>query len=167
MFPIPRPEFVVLYNGVDEMQDEQTLKLSDMFAKYGKKNPIELELKVKIFNINKGRNTAIAKRSATLQGYEQFIHMVRKYQKECTDFKDAVLKAITYCTKRNILKDFLLNHSKEVINMLTKEWNLKDAVRVGREEGREKTLEEIQKLIKQGITDANEILKMLEKKIKK
>ena len=49
---IPRPEFIVLYNGRNEMPDTQTLKLSEMFAKYGEKNPIELELEVKIYNIN-------------------------------------------------------------------------------------------------------------------
>src|SRR5215470_14761135 len=70
---IPRPEFIVLYNGVDDAPKIQTLKLSDMFAKYGETNPIELELAVKVYNINEGRNPEMAKRSATLNGYEQFI----------------------------------------------------------------------------------------------
>ena len=70
---IPRPEFIVLYNGKDEAPDMQTMRLSDMFAKYGEENPIELELEVKVYNINKGRNTEIAQRSATLDGYKDIV----------------------------------------------------------------------------------------------
>ena len=57
---IPRPEFYVLYNGVDSRPDTQTLKLSDMFKSvddlgFEKSDPV-LELQVKVLNINEGRN---------------------------------------------------------------------------------------------------------------
>ncbi|MDR0306400.1 MAG: Rpn family recombination-promoting nuclease/putative transposase [Chitinispirillales bacterium] len=175
LITIPRPEFIVLYNGKDEMQDKQTLRLSDMFARYDQKNPVELELEVKIYNINRGKNIQIAQRSATLESYELFIYMVREYQKECDTLENAVSKAITYCISRNILGDFLQVHSSEVINMLVKEWKLEEALKIrelegiergieiGEERGKEKTLKELEELIKQGVEVA-ELLKKLQEK---
>jgi hypothetical protein len=54
---IPRPEFIVLYNGTFPYPDEKTLKLSDSFedpASLGlSKNALpELELTVKVYKIN-------------------------------------------------------------------------------------------------------------------
>ena len=39
MLTIPRPEFIVLYNGPDEVKDEVILNLSDMFARQDKQSP--------------------------------------------------------------------------------------------------------------------------------
>ena len=161
---IPRPEFIVLYNGRNEMPDTQTLKLSDMFAKYGEKNPIELELEVRIYNINKGRNTEIARRSATLNGYELFVYMVRKYEKETKNLEEAIIFAINECISRNILKEFLQAHSSEVRNMVFTEWKTEEAQKVwkqeGKEEGREEGAKELAELIKKGIP-LDEALKIL------
>ena len=172
---IPRPEFIVLYNGIEDAPDVQTLKLSDMFAKYGENNPIELELEVKVYNINKGRNPQIAQRSATLSGYEFFVQRVREYQKETKDLREAISRAINDCINRNILETFLKNHGSEVTNMLLTEWKFEDALRVreqeGREEGEEKGKKKVAKTLKSmgmGVEDiakatglsVDEILKM-------
>ena len=133
---IPRPEFIVLYNGKDEMPDEQILKLSDMFAEYGEKNPIELELEVKVYNINNGRNPQMAQRSVTLSGYELFISKVREFEKEADDLEGAISKAITYCIERNILETFLTKHGSEVLNMMLTEWKLEDALKVREKESK-------------------------------
>jgi len=135
---IPRPEFVVLYNGKDKMPPTQILRLSDMFAQYGTKNPIELDLEVKVYNINKGYNPEMAKRSTTLDGYELFVYKVREFEKETKDLKEAITLAINYCVERNILKTFLKTHGSEVINMVLTEWKLEDALRVREQEGIEK-----------------------------
>ena len=47
---IPRPEFIVLYNGVREMPDYQEMKLSDNF--YDHEAETGLQLTVKVYNIN-------------------------------------------------------------------------------------------------------------------
>jgi len=158
---IPRPEFVVLYNGKDKAPDVQTLKLSDMFAKYGAVNPIELELEVKVYNINKGRNPEMAKRSTTLDGYELFVYKVRQFEKETKDLKKAITLAINYCVERNILKTFLKTHGSEVINMVLTEWKLEDALKVreqeGREEGRKERDIEIAKSLKAKGMSVNDI----------
>jgi len=131
---IPRPEFYVLYNGEDERPDEEVLKLSDMFAKHGKENPINLELLVRVYNINKGRNPEIASRSATLNGYEVFIAKAREYEKTMPR-ENAIDRATEECIKEGILVNYLKKHRKAVRNMLTTEWKLKDALKVREMEG--------------------------------
>ncbi|MDR2729098.1 MAG: Rpn family recombination-promoting nuclease/putative transposase [Chitinispirillales bacterium] len=159
---IPRPEFIVLYNGKDEMPDEQILKLSDMFAEYGETNPIELELVVKVYNINNGRNPQMAKRSVTLSGYELFISKVREFEKEADDLKEAISQAINYCIERNVLETFLKTHGREVLNMMLTEWKFEDALRVSREEGqREEKIKFAQKM-KDKRMSVNEIAELTE-----
>ena len=135
---IPRPEFIVLYNGEDKYPDENTLKLSDMFAEYEEKCPIELELEVKVYNINKGHNTELVKKSVTLDGYEEFISVIRNHEKQGMEREVAITKAVKDCISRNVLKKFLETNSSEVINMLLTEWKMEDALRVREEEGMQK-----------------------------
>ncbi|MDR2257543.1 MAG: Rpn family recombination-promoting nuclease/putative transposase, partial [Treponema sp.] len=54
---VPRPEFIVLYNGVEPYPDESVLRLSGSFEESGL--PVlsaapALELAVKVYNINEG-----------------------------------------------------------------------------------------------------------------
>ncbi|MDR1627136.1 MAG: Rpn family recombination-promoting nuclease/putative transposase [Spirochaetia bacterium] len=84
---IPRPEFIVLYNGVEPYPDENTLKLSDAFeeaASFGipHTQPPDLELTVKVYNINQGHNESIIRRSEKLGGYSALIARVREFEAE-------------------------------------------------------------------------------------
>jgi len=150
MITIPKPEFIVLYNGEDEAPDEQILRLSDMFAKYGKKSPTELELTVKVLNINKGHNIEIAARSLILSDYGTFIDVVREYRKNAIDLSTAMKLAVKECIRRNVLENFLKANVSEVINMLFGEWNLDKALEVRDMEGRRKTADEVLDLIDHG-----------------
>jgi len=131
---LPRPEFVVLYNGKEEYPDKKELKLSDMFAEYGEENPVNLELTVQVYNINKGRNPQFAARSATLDEYEIFVAKVHENEKTMSK-KEAIIKAIKDCSDKGILKEFLRKHSAEVVNMLLREFSMKEAQEVWFEEG--------------------------------
>jgi hypothetical protein len=148
---LPLPEFIVLYNGKERYPDEVVLKLSDAFRDpselgLGLKMEVPLELKVKVYNINPGHNDAIIRRCKTLGGYSAFIGKVREHEREGKSREEAIKEAIRDCIKKNILKEFLEIHSKEVMNMLMTEWNWDDALAVskeeGIEEGREKGREE-------------------------
>ncbi|MCL2100101.1 MAG: hypothetical protein FWH22_00105 [Fibromonadales bacterium] len=130
---IPKPEFIVLYNGDEDMPDEQILKLSDMYPFPCDDYPNTLNLSVKVININKGRNEELASRSETLNGYEYFVYLVKEYSKTL-DRNSAIERAIDDCIRQDVLKRFLELHSYEVRNMLLTEWNMKDALRVEREE---------------------------------
>jgi len=78
------------------------------------------------------------------------------YLEEFENLEDAVEKAIKFCEKHDIMKEFLKVHGSEVLNMLLEEWNTEDAIAFAREESREETREEERayflKLLDQGLT---------------
>ena len=140
---IPVPEFIVLYNGKEPYPDYAELQISDLYAAACdlqpagiKAAPHALELRVRVYNINDGRNREFLEKSSTLNEYSIFVGKVREYAK-VMPFEDAMKAAIDYCIKNNILKSFLEKHSSEVFNMLLTEWNTEEAIAVSREEGRE------------------------------
>ncbi|MDR0586639.1 MAG: Rpn family recombination-promoting nuclease/putative transposase, partial [Treponema sp.] len=149
---IPRPEFIVLYNGTDPYPDEATLKLSEAFediASLGipQKRPPDLELTVKVYNINRGHNEPIIRRCKRLEGYSALIAKVREFEAEQAgdrkphrlsddEKEEAMTLAVRWCIAHNILKPFLESHGSEVVNMLMTEWKLEDALVIEREEGR-------------------------------
>jgi hypothetical protein len=170
---IPRPEFYVLYNGLEGYADETVLKLSDAFEDAGvfgvtEESGIALEVRVKVYNINQGHNEGLLKRSRTLGEYSAFIATVRELERELGDKAAAMKKAVKLCIEQNILKGFLKSNASEVINMLVTEWNWDDALAVrweegrakgqvegrakGRAEGRAKGWEELSQLLKEGKT---------------
>ncbi len=139
---IPNPEFFVLYNGTDPFPDTAVLRLSDLFA-----NPEDLglperthhllDLEVKIININGGRNIEIVNRCKELAEYSFFVDKVREYQRESGNLEEAIKKAVKYCEKHDILREYLKIHGSEVLKMLLEEWNMEDAIAYARKEGRE------------------------------
>jgi hypothetical protein len=131
---IPCPEFIVLYNGREELPDESVLRLSDLFEKVEGNDKIELELEVKVYNINKGRNPAIEGRCASLNGYAELVAKARENEKAGMDKAEAVKEAVKHCIREGTLGGFLREHGSEVENMLLTEWNLDDALQVCREE---------------------------------
>ena len=144
---IARPEFIVLYNGKEDFPDKKTYKLSEMFVECDKDYPINLELIVQVYNINDGRNPEFAARSKTLSGYEKFIGTIAAYEKTMSR-EEAMKKAVEDCIKRNILKEFLEANATEVINMLLKEWNMDDALRVREKDGMQKGIEQTARRMK-------------------
>jgi hypothetical protein len=143
---IPRPEFIVLYNGTAPYPDETTLKLSNSFADaavlgMGGDQLPELELAVKVYNINEGHNEAMALRCQTLNGYRAFIGKVREFEQTAGDKTAAMEQAVRYCRDHDILKEFLEEHATEVMNMLLTEWDWDTAFAVQRMEGREEGIE--------------------------
>jgi predicted transposase/invertase (TIGR01784 family) len=149
---IPYPEFIVLYNGKDECPDKQTLKLSEMFKECGEESPINMELEVKVFNINKGHNPELAQKSKTLNGYETLIETIREYSDTIGNRDEAVKKAIDDCISQNVLKEFLEKYSPEVGSMLITEWKWDEALRVREEEGVQRGMQQgMQQGIQQGM----------------
>ncbi len=69
----------------------------------------ELELIVKVININEGQNNKVLKNCKTLQEYAKLVAMIRENQKTMPISK-AVTKAVNDCIEQEILKDFPLKH---------------------------------------------------------
>jgi hypothetical protein len=160
-FTLPRPEFIVLYNGVDPFPDEKTIRLSDLFEDVSALGlpagiPPDLELVAKVYNINEGHNRDMVQKNETLSGYVLFIAKVREYEASLSGGKNpadqsredrkeiietAIIQAVHWCIENDILRPFLERNGSEVINMLFGEWKLEDALVVEREEGIEEGLE--------------------------
>ena len=139
LIKIPKPEFYILYNGKDDFPDRHELKLSDAFQEMDAPEWAGgfLELTVPVYNINEGCNDEIVEKSESLYGYVTFIAKVRRYSVMGYELEKAIELAVNDCVEHDILADFLLANASEVVNMLTVEFKMEEAVQVWREEGRE------------------------------
>jgi hypothetical protein len=156
LIKIPRPEFIVLYNGPTEAPEYWEQRLSDAFMEAEDGRTIPLDLTVKVYNINKGRNEALLQRSERLAGYAEFVAKVRE-NRSSMPLDQAVTEAVRYCVNNRILAEFLEEHGSEVMNMLLDEWNLDEAKEVWWEEGWEEGLEKgLEQGRKQGLEKGRE-----------
>jgi predicted transposase YdaD len=154
---LQRPEFLVLCNSPDVFPDFQVLRLSDSFLPVAGNTEINLELKVTVYNINKGHNAALLAKHPTLHGYAFFVDQVRQYQveeaardplgKRQDILNRAIVRAIEACKEQGILVEYWEHLNMEDKVMLAREWNLEDALAVrfreGQQEGRQEEREEI------------------------
>ncbi|MBP5385244.1 MAG: hypothetical protein J6Y57_09770 [Lachnospiraceae bacterium] len=120
------------------MRNHKTHRLSDMFVKE-EKHP-QLELIVKIVNINYGQRNKVLNSCRTLKEYAKFIAMIRENQKTMI-LKKAVTKAVDDCIARGILKEFLIRQKPRVIEMsILYEYDAEKQREFDREEGKEELL---------------------------
>ena len=148
LLDLPAPKLVVFYNGKKDAPDETILRLSDSFkSKQGGKS--DIEVKVRMLNINYGHNAELLQKCRPLYEYSWFIDRVREYSKN-TEIEQAVGKAIVEMPEDFEIRAFLKSNQAEVSNMLTAEYheiNALDLVarankKKGREEGRKVGREE-------------------------
>ena len=114
---LPAPRFVVFYNGLQNTADDLLLKLSDAYEKV-EAEP-ELELKVRLININPGRNPELMTRCRTLREYSEFVTRIRRYAVGETAIEEAVDRAVTECIAEGILADFLRSQRAEVVRTIS------------------------------------------------
>ena len=126
LLKIPTPEFYVFYNGEDPYPSNKTLKLSDAFIE----KPIEanLELTVKIININRQNRHPVLQNCKTMQEYSIFVETVRKWKE--IDTQTGFQKAVEECISNNILREYLKRKTKEVLNMLLAEYDYETDIAV-------------------------------------
>ena len=120
LLQIPTPKLVVFYNGTKDEPDEKILKLSDSFSESTRKNA-DIEVKVRMININYGRNKELMEACRPLYEYSWFIQTIRELRKRLKDIGEATGKALTVMPDDFILKPFLVEHMAEVSNMLSEE----------------------------------------------
>ena len=139
-FPIPTPQFIVIYNGTVPYPEQKTLRLSDAFI--ARDGGFALDLSVTVYNIAKGQNAEILKKSKALADYATFISIVNEYRKDGLSLDEAVKKAIHKCAEDGIMETYLDLRGSEVRNMLLTEWNMDDALKYAKVEGKEEGLAE-------------------------
>lgn len=101
---VPRPHFIVFYNGTDRQPERQTLKLSEAFLPLEANELIspDVELKTLFININKGYNEELKKNCQDLYGYMIYVDRVRENAKKYS-LELAVELAIDSCIREGIL----------------------------------------------------------------
>jgi hypothetical protein len=161
----------VLYNGGEDYPDYSELRLSDAFFRSGAKDEINLELIVKVYNVNHGHNAEIVEKCRTLREYAEFVDIVQRFKIEeraahperpAKDSDDAAMaRAITYCKRHGILVEYLSSLKGEEVVMLTQEFTLEDIHRIEVEDARDIALQEGRQ---QGISEGrNTVLSLVEK----
>ena len=157
LIKIPTPQFVVFYNGVDSQPEQQILRLSDAFEK--RQERPALELAVLVYNISLGHNQELLDTCCLLKEYAQYVEQVRTFAKEMS-FPEAVEQAVEYCIRNGILSDFLSENRAEAIAVSIFEYDEEKHIQserkewreIGREEGENKVLQLMQKLMEAGKT---------------
>ena len=135
---IPTPEFYVFYNGKEEYPENVTLRLSDAFMTA----PVRpnLELIVSVMNINYNKSSELLNACKPLKEYTLFVDAVRRHTK--LDPENGFKNAVKKCIQNDILREYLQRKSREVINMLTAEYDYDVDIAVQREEERVLALQE-------------------------
>lgn len=132
---LPAPQCIVFYNGEKNIPEEQILRLSDAFE--NKAAEADVELKVRMLNINYGHNQELMEKCKVLSQYAQFVAVSRQYALDGMNVKESLEAAIRYCIGHNILADFLRKYRAEVLGMLLEEFDKEKYERTIRKESRE------------------------------
>ena len=114
---LPKPKYIVFYNGTKNQPDSMELKLSDCFENTDNEAPC-LECTATMLNINYGHNQELMKHCRRLEEYSIFVQCVREYIQSEPSVEDALEKAIDTCIHQDVLADFLKKHRAEVTNMI-------------------------------------------------
>ena len=152
---LPHPTFVVMYNGTKPLPPESRLELSDCFLGDGKSL---LTLSVMVYNVNKEVGGSLLTKSPTLYQYSQLVSLVREYLSSgpITHFERQEI--YDACMEKGILVDFMKEHGKTIVDMLSVEFTeaelqqlfiedgFEQGLKLGREEGEKAALERLNKL---------------------
>ena len=114
---IPAPEFIIFYNGKDEMPERQ--------------------LEATLLNISGTNNRKLKDACRTLRDYAIYTDKIRMYT-ETMEFPEAVDRAINECIKEDVLRDFLMEYKAEARAMSIFEYDQERHMQQEREAGIEK-----------------------------
>ncbi|MCR4745514.1 MAG: hypothetical protein K5894_09855 [Lachnospiraceae bacterium] len=152
LIKVPTPRYIVFYNGTADAKPIEKLRLSDSFIIPDKTG--EFEWTATLYNLNEGKNTELLMNCKPLRDYMTLITRIRNNFKETSDITIAVNRAVDSCIEDDILKDFLISHRAEVLDMCITEYNEKAFVKGIKEEGREEgILQSIRTFLQNGGTE--------------
>ena len=109
---IPRPKFLIFYNGTDKQPECREYRLSEMWDPADEAS--DLELKVLQLNINPGMNKGLKAACRILDEYMKFVDRVRAEYKRTDSLEESLRSAISWCMDHNVLKDFLTKTSHTI-----------------------------------------------------
>ena len=130
LIKLPCPKCVCFYNGIEDQPEEMILSLSDAFIK----GEPDIEVKVRMLNINYGKNQALMKACKPLFEYSWLVEMIRSNSKNL-DLEKAVDIALNEMPNDFAIKKFLLMHRAEVKGMFLTEYDEEKILAQERQEG--------------------------------
>lgn len=128
---LPVPRLAVFYNGTDG-EDDRILKLSDMFDPEGVPRKADIDARVRMININYGKNGELMSACRPLKEYAWLIDRIRNGQA-----KFGIEEAIRDMSENFVTRQFLVGHKAEVKDMCITEYNEAETLQMIREESRE------------------------------
>ena len=93
---LPVPRLVVFYNGRDNAPDQMILKLSDAFPEEKRKQS-DIEVRVHMLNINKGRNKDMMAACKPLDEYAWIVDEIRRNEKKRPGWRLRSIRRSTGC----------------------------------------------------------------------
>ncbi len=124
-FKLPAPNYVVFYNGNKNIPDVSAQRLSDMYEENS--DTPQLDLKVKVYNINENRNNILKNDCKPLYEYMWVVDHIKQYTSRFGYSEEmigeAVTKVINEMPDSFSIKSLLVKEKKEVISMLFEEFN--------------------------------------------
>lgn len=177
LLPLPLPKLVVFYNGEGDTEDEAVLRLSDAFREEIRQNILrrhgggngldqaqaaseaekifqeaspDIEVRVRMVNINYGHSKKILAACRPLKEYAWFAAQVRKeladarnsMQGEPMEIGHAIDNAINKMPDGFEIKQFVTANRAEVKDMCLTEYNEAETMEMLREEGRQEGRQE-------------------------
>ena len=141
LLKIPRPTFIVFYDGKEDFPEYQEMKLSDAFLG-DDDGEIALQLTVGVYNINSDKNNEILKKCETLKQYSLFVERVRTLQEKDQLTASRITELISGCIDSGILPEFLKKYGTEMVEMLFRELTREEDMEISRLDGYDDGLEE-------------------------
>ena len=157
---IPAPEFLIFYNGKDEMPERQILKLSDMYSV--QEGHPKLELEATLLNISGSNNQKLKEACRTLKDYAIYTDKIRNYT-ETMELSEAVDRAMDECIREDVLREFLMKHRAEARAMSIFEYDQERHMQQEREAGIEKGKEQLlRRLVRKNLSRGMSISEIAE-----
>ena len=132
LLELPVPRLVVFYNGEREAADVTELRLSDSFPRGARS---DIEVCVRMLNVNYGRNGALLEACAPLREYAWLVKRIRDNKKR-EDLDSAIDRAVSELPESFAIRPFLLAHRSEVKGMLLTEYDEAATMELFKEDGR-------------------------------
>ena len=141
---LPVPEFHVFYTGAKELPEEFDMRFSDAYRHEGDEK-VYLELLVTVHNVVYHAQKALLMKSRALHDYSCFIGEIKTNVAAGMPLPNAIRAAMRTCIERDIMRAFLEEHAREVVDMVNFEWNqelfeaakFEEGLEQGRAEGRD------------------------------
>ena len=134
LLKLPVPKLVVFYNGERETEDEKILKLTDSFPEVVRDGS-DIEIRVRMLNINYGRNKELLNACKPLAEYSWFVRSVKRNRLD-HNLDKAIDIAISVMPDDYSIKEFLVIHRAEVLGMLARDYSEEEIRELFMEDGR-------------------------------